>query len=188
MRLLPIVACSALAIAACSDPPETLTCAWLEGPDNCWANTALTATTCLPPDADRGLLSADNSTCTYSTGEVVTFTPALVLPTVNDMTWNFGINDANSQPCLHYVDNGNGVSLTVGSQVVSEGLTGGFGMRITCPDGSSVQTANALNLLSCPGGLNDLPGLAWSSSSTAVSSTLIGTGTTSLPLFDCSKT
>src|SRR5262245_6716767 len=37
MRLFLIVACVTLAAGtgACSDP-DTLTCAWLQGPDNCW--------------------------------------------------------------------------------------------------------------------------------------------------------
>lgn len=190
MRLLPIVACGALAMAACgSDPPETLTCAWLAGPDNCWANTALTATTCLPPDTDTGLISADNATCSYATGEVVTFTPPIVLPTSDNMTWNFSINDANGQLCFRYVDNGNSLVMSVGSQTVTEGSSGGLGIKITCPDGTSVQTKNALNLLSCPDtGFLGLPGLAWSSSDTFVSTTLTGTGSTTLSLFDCSKT
>jgi hypothetical protein len=41
----------------------TLTCAWLAGPDNCWSNTALKATTCLPPENDSGTFST--GACIY---------------------------------------------------------------------------------------------------------------------------
>jgi len=145
------------------------------------------ATTCLPPDADTGTFNADNSTCSYATGEVVTFTPPIVLPTGTDLTWNFSIDDANGQLCLHYQDNGSTVGLTVVNQTVTESPTGGLGMKITCPDGTSVQTANALNLLSCPSGFTSLPGIGWSSSDTFISATITGTGDTGLPVFDCSK-
>jgi hypothetical protein len=192
MRLFLVASCVVIGAAGCGGSssgggPETLTCDWLAGPTNCWTSVALTATTCLPPDTDQGVLSSNNSTCTYATGEVVTFTPPIPLPTSTDMSWNFTINDANSQPCLHYGDANTGLTLTVSGQTVTESLYGSVGMRITCPDGTSVQTANALNLLSCPDALDVLPGLIWSSSDTFVTAQLTGTGTTSVGLFDCSK-
>jgi len=193
--LTAMAASVALACAAgCSDPPDTLTCDWLQGPTNCWKATGVMATTCLPPDSERGTFNADGSTCSYANGTVVSFTPALALPlpTSADMKWNFTVsNPAGPQPCLHYVDAGSGVTLTVGSQTVTEG-GGGFGLSIACPDGTKVQTANALDLFNCPdGGLTDLPGLVWSSTPASsgppyfVSAGLIGTGDSSIPIFDC---
>ena len=103
------------------------------------------------------------------------------------MSWDFTINGANGRPCLHYQDTATGLTLVVGNQTVSETMYGTLGVRITCPDGTSVQTANATNLLGCPGGLVVLPGLQWSSSDTFVTTTLLGTGNTTLQLFDCRK-
>jgi len=167
--------------------PDTLTCDWLMGPSNCWTSTALMAMTCLPPATATGLLNANNSTCSYATSEVVTFTPPIALPPGTNMSWDFTINGANGRPCLHYQDTATGLTLVVGNQTVSETMYGTLGVRITCPDGTSVQTANATNLLGCPGGLVVLPGLQWSSSDTFVTTTLLGTGNTTLQLFDCRK-
>jgi hypothetical protein len=190
--LLPILAAVTLAAGSgCSSSSgaETLNCEWLAGPDNCWRSTAVSAISCLPPESESGTLSADNSTCTYPGGSAVTFTPPLVLPPPSggDMSWDFIIIDANGQPCVHYQDSNSGLTLTVGgSQIVSERPAGGLGIAISCPDGKSVRTSNAFNLFNCPDpGLIDLPGLGWSGSSTAMSATLIGTGDTSVPLFDC---
>jgi hypothetical protein len=185
-----LASCVALAaVAGCSDP-DTLTCAWLASADNCWRNTALTAVSCLPPQTESGTFNADNSTCTYPSGSIVTFAPALVLPPPigADMKWNIAITDANGQPCVHYQDTGSSLALTVGTQTVSEGSAGGLGISISCPDGKSVRTSNAFNLFDCPdGSLIDLPGLTWSGSSTSMSAGLTGTGDTSVPLFDCNK-
>jgi hypothetical protein len=190
MRLFLIASCVVVGATGCGGSssgggPETLTCDWLAGPTNCWTNVALTATTCLPPDTDQGILNANNSTCTYATGEVVTFTPPLVLPASTDTAWNFTIADANGQSCLRYQDANTALTLVVSGQTVSETAYGSMGIRITCPNGTSVQTANALNLLSCPNAFDVLPGIGWSSTDTFVSTTLTGTGNTSLALFDC---
>jgi hypothetical protein len=190
MRLLRIFGCVALAAAGCGDGssyqgPETLTCQWLAGPDNCWASTALAAATCLPPDADIGTFSADNATCSYATGESVRFTPALVLPLPSDPPWNFTVNDVAGAACLHYEDSGAVMKLVVNGQTVT--VTGaGTGMTITCPDGSSAGTSNAINLLACPN-LAGLPGSGYGFSDTSVSLSLIGTNTDALPVFSCRK-
>jgi|KBSMisStandDraft_5_1062788.scaffolds.fasta_scaffold527673_2 hypothetical protein len=197
MRLFPIFGCIALAAVGCSDP-DTLTCDWLAGPDNCYRNTAVMAASCVPandpnPDLQMGVLAADGSTCTYANGAMVTFTPPLVLPlqTGGDMNWDFTVTDASGQLCLHYKDSGSALTLTVKDQVVKEGSTGGLGISITCPDGKTVQNQNAFNLFSCPdGGLLDLPGLFWSSSGTApgpyyVSAGLTGVGEMSIQAFNC---
>ena len=200
MRLSLIVSlmggCTALASLGCgsgSSAPDTLTCDWLASDANCWKSTALMATTCLPASSEMGTFSADGSTCTYASGAVVTFTPALTLPlpTGADMKWNFTVTDSNGQPCLHYQDTGTALTLTVGAQTVKEGLSGNLGIFISCPDGTRVQNADALSLLNCPdAGLVDLPGLEWSSSGSTppffVSAGIIGTAGTSVPAFNCS--
>ena len=70
----------------------SLDCAYLAS-DNCWKTTAAAASSCLPAESEIGMLSADGSTCTFATGDVVTFTPALVLPlpTATTPTWNFTV-------------------------------------------------------------------------------------------------
>ena len=190
MRLSPILGCIALAAAGCGgSSPDGLTCEWLAGADNCWRNTALGAASCLPPDADTGTFSADNAMCSYTTGESVSFTPALVLPLPDDPPWNFTVNNVAGEPCLHYEESAAGMKLVVNGQTVSVG-NAGFALSITCPDGSSVGTSNAFNLLNCPDSLNGLPGHAIGYTDTSVSFALLGTSTTStdsLSLFSCSK-
>ena len=186
MRLLRIFGCIALAAAGCGGDSESLTCEWLAGPDNCWASTALAAAPCLPPDGDTGTFSADNATCSYTTGESVSFTPALVLPLPDDPPWNFTVNNVAGAACLHYEDSGAAMKLAVNGQTVS--VTGaGTGLTIRCPDGSSASTPNAFNLLGCPTGLGGLPGSAYGFSDTSVSFSLIGTNTDALSVFDCTK-
>jgi hypothetical protein len=58
---------------------------------------------------------------------------------------------------------------------------------VTCPDGVAYTAPNALDLLACDAGTDGLPGLAWSSTDTSLSVTLVGATGGSLPLFDCLK-
>jgi hypothetical protein len=107
------------------------------------------------------------------------------------MKWNFTITDANGQACLHYADTGSALTLTVQGQTVTEGSSGGFGIQIHCPDGTTVGNSNAFDLFNCPDSGNiDLPGLVWSSSGSGsppfnLSTGLTGTGDSSVPLFSC---
>jgi len=189
--IFPILGCIALAAAGCGSdaPPDTLTCAWLASAANCWSNTAQAATSCLPTTSD-GMFSADNSICTYPSGVVVSFTPAVTLPLPDNAPWNFTVNDAGGQACLHYEETGGGnaAKLVVGSQTVTISFIG-LAMSIHCPDGSSVQNGNALNLLDCPGNIGALPGHFIGYSDTSVSFGLIGMSdpTKTVSLFQCSK-
>src|SRR5262249_11556119 len=141
-----------LAAMGCSGP-DTLTCEWLASANNCWSTTAQMATACLPASADSGMFSADNSSCSYATRPLGNFTPAVTLPLPDNAPWNFTVNDASAQACLHYEEtNGGNVKLTVGAQTVTIGVDG-FEETIHCPDGSSVKNSNALNLFNCPGSI-----------------------------------
>ncbi|HEX2657779.1 MAG TPA: hypothetical protein VHU40_05890 [Polyangia bacterium] len=177
-----------------SDSGAPLDCAWLAG-NNCYKTTVAQATSCLPPAAERGVLDANNSTCTYASGAVVTFTPPLVFPMPFDddnKQWNFTVSKGG-QPCLHYQENQAGFSLTVGADTVSEGYAGGLGLKLTCPGGKVYSNGNAFALLSCGGDdggsfFGGLPGSTWSSSDTSVSFGLIGTSdASSTPVFDCAR-
>jgi hypothetical protein len=170
----------------------SLDCAYLAS-DNCWKTTASAATSCLPPSSEIGVLSANNATCTYASGDVITFDAPLVFPIPDSPNWKFTITTGTGQTCLHYEDTTAGLSLTVQGQAVTERLSGQQGLTLACPDGTSYTNSNALELLSCgdDGGVffGGLPGDSWSSSNdVSVSFGLIGTSTTSsdeLPLFNC---
>ncbi|HVR63657.1 MAG TPA: hypothetical protein VMU50_17270 [Polyangia bacterium] len=167
----------------------SLDCAWLGG-DNCWKSTLDDAASCLPPATDHGTLSADNKTCTYASGVAVTFTPALVLPVPDQPSWNFTIANGGTT-CLHFENaNAAGIKLVTKGNTVTERPSGALGIAITCPDGTTVATSNALNLLDCNAdagaSLGGLPGNAWSSTSTSVSVGLLG-ASQSMPAFNCQR-
>jgi hypothetical protein len=196
MRLSRIFGCVALAAAGCGggDPPDTLTCEWLASFDNCWADAASLATICLPPEADRGTISADNTTCAYASGHVVTFDPPLVFPTTNDAIWNFTTTGRTGAPCMSYEDlEQDGTTLDVMGRTVRIAGTSSGGMSITCPDGTSVQTSNALMLLTCPTSMVPVPGLAkaWSMTaagdSASVSASILTGLPVLVPVFSCDK-
>jgi hypothetical protein len=184
-----LAGCVVVSLAAgtgCSEP-DTLTCEWLAMADNCWKTTARAAVSCLPPEADRGMLSADNATCTYPGGQVATFNPPVDLLGDDDPVQNFTITDANGSACVQWQEIGDsGFALTVnGSQTFRE-TTSGFAIDVTCPDGTKFHNGNALDLLSCDTGLFGLPGQASGWTDTSVSNSLIGVEP-SVAIFDCSK-
>jgi len=167
-----------------------LDCAWLEGSANCWQSTFAPATSCLPPTTESGVLSADNKTCTYASGVVVTFATPVVLPIPNLATWDFTMTGAGGQPCLQFKTDQAGLSLTVGGQTFKEQFLIGNGLAFTCPDGSIIQTSDAYPLLTCPGGQFELPSASWSSTDTSLSFGVQGTSTPSTQstqLFSCAK-
>jgi hypothetical protein len=196
MRSLVVV--GALGLAATSAgcgasgaPSAALDCNYLAS-DNCWKTTATMGSSCLPPMSATGVLSADGGTCTYATGEVVTFTPPLVLPLPDTPRWNFTVKSSSGAPCLSYADDGNGgITLTVQGQTVRETPQGTLGLKLTCPDGTSYATSNAFTLFDCPdaGLLDDVPGAFWSDSDTSVSLSLLGSGGSSSDgaVFSCGR-
>lgn len=195
MGVLVVSVAWALGCGGSSGGGKTLDCAYLAG-DNCWKTTAASAASCLPAESEMGTLSADGKTCTYASGTVVTFTPALVLPLpVNgNQTWNFTVTTAGGAMCLAYKDDGNGgITLNVQGQVVKEGTAGSLGLSLTCPDGTTYTNGNAFSLFSCPdaGLLGGLPGAAWSDTNTSVSLSLLATSPSGSfdgqPVFNCQK-
>jgi len=186
MRIWLVAGVIVAGFGGCSSS-KSLDCAYLAG-DNCWKTTVAKAT-CLPAAGTTGTLSADNASCAYASGQMITFTPALVLPLASGFNdWNFKVT-TGGQPCLHYEESSGGFELTVGADAVSEMVSGGDGIDLTCPDGTTYSNSNALALLSCPGGtFGDLPGNTTSSDSTSVTFGLINTGTpSSVTVFDCSR-
>lgn len=186
MRIL--VVAGVIVVGCGGGSSKSLDCAYLAG-NNCWKTTIAGAATCLPAEGTTGTLSADNASCTYASGQTITFTPALVLPLADGFKdWNFRVT-TGGQTCLHYEESSAGFQLTVGTNAVSEMLSGTAGIDLTCPDGTTYSNSNALELLSCPGdSFGDLPGNTTSSDSTSVTFGLINTGTqSSVTVFDCSR-
>ncbi len=184
--LLPILAmaCGSSSTAA-SGPP--IDCAWLAS-DNCWKTTAAGADSCLPASGAMGKLSADLTTCTYTTGQVITFDSPLTLPLPNQPNFNFTITSGGATCFRFQQSSQQGFSLTthVGTASVA---ASGAGETIHCPDGSSysASVSQALSDLSCDAGpLGGLPGTANSSSTGSVSFSLLGTTGGDTPVLSCS--
>ena len=174
----------------------SLDCAWVMG-NNCYKTTASAAVACLPAASDTGTLSADGSTCTYPSGQVVSFTPPVVLPLTNTNNWNFTVT-SGGQTCLHFESAYmTSLKLKVGSETFTETANATTGaLSFNCPDGSSVSTTNLVALLTCGGNadggqsLGGLPGYSDSYSSNFISFGLDSTAadpSASLPVFSCSR-
>jgi hypothetical protein len=165
-----------------------LDCAWLGGA-NCWKTTADEATACLPPTSAKGVLAADHKSCTYTTGETVTFTPAVELPPPDDATWNFTISKGGAE-CLHYENSKGNLKLVVMGHTVTQ-TSSGLGLSITCPDGTTQSNGNFISLLDCNAdagvSFGGVPGHFISSTEVSLSVALIGTSANTLPLFDCEQ-
>jgi hypothetical protein len=168
---------------------KSLDCAYLAS-DNCWKTTAAQAASCLPAAGVMGALAVDNASCTYTTGQTVTFTPALVLPLPSGFKdWNFTVT-MGGLVCLHYDESETGFTLTAGTDTVDEHVSPPAVIDLTCPDGTTYSNANGLDLLNCPGGtFGGLPGNTTSSSSTSVTFGLLNADSTgnSTLVFDCSR-
>jgi hypothetical protein len=127
-------------------------------------------------------------TCTYSTGQVVTFSEPLIFPLPSQPTLSFSIT-AGGSPCFTWQEpSTDAYSLTTSAGMVSVGVVGGS-ETITCPDGSgaSAGVAQAFSDISCDaGGFGGLPGTAIGSSTGSVSFSILGVTSGTFSLFDCS--
>lgn len=185
------------ALAACGSSGSSnggggaggLDCAWLAG-DNCWKTTVAAAGSCLPPSSAVGTLSADGKTCSFTTGQTVTFDSPLTLPLgTQGVTFNFSVT-ANGSPCLTFKNpDATSFHLTTSAGTVSAGASGLSTETVTCPDGMHVSNSDALSLFSCDAGsFGGLPGDTYSSSDTSVGFGILGTsGPGSVQVFQCQK-
>ncbi len=112
---------------------------------------------------------------------MVTFASPLVFPIPDNPNWNFSITNGG-QSCLEYREMDAGFTLEVGSQMLSEGPSGSFGIQVECPDGTKYSTDNGLGLLECP----DVPGSEYFDTGSSVNFGFLGTSSSPLQLFDCS--
>jgi hypothetical protein len=179
----------AVVIAACGSSSGSagnpIDCNWLAG-SNCYKATVSATSACLPDSTTSGALSADGKTCTYPSGQVITFDPPVMMPLSADQLLHFTLTSGGTQ-CLK-VDQGGSGSFTVTTTDGTFASTSQGGvLTATCPDGSSysVSGSNALALLSCDGG-GTPPSTASGSGTNTLQFWLGGLGTaTLLPVFDC---
>ena len=169
---------------------SSLDCAWLAS-DNCLKANLVAGMSCVASPAETGVLSADNASCSYASGVVVTFDSPLSLPIAANPPagWQFTVTRAGAE-CLRFesTDNDN-FKLVVNGAAVTQTLPrpASTNVTITCPDGTSYSNSNAISLLSCdPGGpLSE----GYSSDATSVSLMLqlFRNNAPPLSMFDCAR-
>jgi hypothetical protein len=152
--LVGLAALGALGFAGCggsaAKPSAPLDCAYLESSANCWRSVASAALSCLPGSSEIGTLSADRSTCSFASGDTVTFTPPLPAPTTAavPVQWNFTVTTSSGAACLSFNQRTDGtMTLTVQGDTVTVTDIGAKGLALTCPDGTTY--ANPAGLMSC---------------------------------------
>lgn len=160
-----------LALVACvgegEDPPRTpgppraLDCAWARG-DNCFKSVVAAAAACLPPLDAVGALSEDGRTCTFATGQTVTFDDPVRLPFPDgSRAWNFTVR-ANGRECLRVTEPDiRHWSVASPAGAVDFVATSASDATAICPDGSRFFAADWSELqLSCAqdGPLGETPG------------------------------
>jgi hypothetical protein len=166
-----------------NDAGASLDCAWLAS-DNCWKTTAAAAASCLPATSAMGKLSADLTTCTYPTGQVVTFDPPLTLPLPEQPLFNFSITTNGMQCFAFHQPNQGGFTMTTSAGTVTTG--GSLAYSVSCPDGSKYSTTDALELLACDAGtFGGLPGDFEASTNTSVTMSVLGTGEMAVEVLNC---
>jgi hypothetical protein len=183
--LASLVACSSSNPGGGGAGAGGLDCGWLAG-DNCYKQTVAASTNCLPAMGERGMLSQDNKTCTYASGQVVTFDMPLTLPLPMDPVWKFTVT-SQGQTCLRVDGSPSSTFIVTSSAGTFTETTSGLALSMTCPDGKSFSNGNAFDLFSCDGGFSAFPGSAWSGSDTSVSFSLLGATGGQQPVFFCSK-
>lgn len=195
-RGLLIVGMCAFFAVGCGDSDEDggsglsgdpLTCDWLAS-NNCWKTTVAAAQSCVPPESETGVLSADGTSCAYASGSSVAFQEPVVLPRnfEEPTNWDF-IQSQGGVPCVTLEDyeDASSLTLTVQGMTYREKYEG-FGMQITCPDGSQFATDDALGLLECENFFGDAPGWASGSSDVSVDFSL-SNGADGVQVFSCSR-
>ncbi|HLK94053.1 MAG TPA: hypothetical protein VKZ18_29440 [Polyangia bacterium] len=196
MRLFVLALSVMMCLAACGgtgggSPAKvgTLDCAFLAS-DNCWKMTAAAAVPCLPAASEVGIFSADGTTCTYASGEVITFIQPLVLPLSQAGIFDLTVKGSDGTTCLAYQDDGFGnITLTVQGQTVRR-LTNTYETATTlqCPDGTSYQNEKLFSPYVClDAGDVGLPGSNYAISPSSLTLWLDDTpgSTYGQPIFSC---
>jgi hypothetical protein len=115
-----------------------LDCAWSRS-SNCWKSAVASASSCLPPPAAQGTISADGTTCTYASGTVITFQPPL-LGNLGYVALSRFQTTTGGSGCLSYAlnDAGTGSSITTPAGTITLAVDKSKeSLTLTCPDGTS---------------------------------------------------
>ena len=187
MRRFFLVMLAACGSTSAGNGADSLDCAYLAGSDNCWKTTAGEVQSCLPAGSAVGVLSSDNASCTYATGQVVMFTTPLTLPLPDSPKWDFEVLTSSGEQCMKYQETSTSIALWNGlCKTVSESTSSGE-IELACPDGTTWSNSNPSALLSCPSGdFGGLPGNTTSSTADSVTFSLLNTSSGTLQVFNCS--
>lgn len=165
-----------------------LDCAWLAS-DNCWKTTVAAAASCVPPESSAGQLSADGTSCTYASGTAVHFDTPVVLP-IDPMNspqeWHFEETSGTGSCVAYDWRENDSQTLTVQGMTYTDKAIG-FGLQVTCPDGSKYAAQNALDLLECDDFFTDSPGYEDPSSDSSITFRLNQANTSTLTVFTCAR-
>lgn len=121
----------------------------------------------------------------------MTFDSPLVLPLDLDTDLRFTITSGGTT-CVRFEETETTLDLTVLGQTYRERPSGGLGLAVTCPDGTSYSNGNVFELLDCAadGGVLELPGTSWSTGDDYLTFYFISVSndtSSSLPAFDCRR-
>jgi hypothetical protein len=180
---VPLGGCGSGDDAELSGAP--LDCAWLAS-ENCWKTLVASAASCVPPPDEKGTLNGDGTACTYQSGAAVDFRIpiALPVPTTTSPPWNF-TQSSNGDECVRFDSTSESeFTLSVQGKTYRE-KSSGFGLQVTCPDGTQYATDDGLDLVRCSDYLSNTPGHNWTSTDTDVSFGLLNGHGMTLPVFDC---
>jgi hypothetical protein len=120
---------------------ENIDCAWIQSEKDCWGAALKEAAACAPSKGAYGVFANDLKSCTYATGEKITFaTPFAATGRVE-----FSSTDRSGAPCATVLQPRTPEGdfyLTTKSGKVKVVMGSNFELTITCPDGRVAYTPN----------------------------------------------
>jgi hypothetical protein len=138
-------------------PTGVFDCAFVNA-NNCWKTTVAAAIDCLPPPEASGTLGADQRTCTYASGTVVTFAASPLASSVSpyqSIVPPFTVTTGGVQ-CLRYGPDPVSGSLLDGTQLT----TSAGSVTFTLDYGKFADDASESSTLACPDGTRYVGGTA----------------------------
>ncbi|HEV7558895.1 MAG TPA: hypothetical protein VGO00_25660 [Kofleriaceae bacterium] len=140
---------------------RALTCEIIAG-QNCWRDALAEVAACAPGASVAGMLSSDAKSCTYASGDSVTFegditnlglesTFSFELTTGGSLCTGFSTEEPETRTLR--------TALGTASWTLADTVT------LSCPDGTTYQT-DTLSALDCDG-FPDVLGFVWASSATS---------------------